>query len=78
MLATDEAADLARVMRDAAPAAERPLVVAITVDASASELQAILAEIDPDVVQLNGTESAELARSIQRLTWKPLHVPVGR
>ena len=74
-LALDEAASLARLARNAAPATRSPLVVAITADASSGALESILAEVDPDVIQLSGNESLELARAVGRRTWKVLHVP---
>ncbi|MBI3748482.1 MAG: pyridoxal-phosphate dependent enzyme, partial [Chloroflexi bacterium] len=76
-LRLDEAAELAALIRSAAPAGHRPLVVAVTVGASPAELDAIGAAFDPDVVQLNGGESVEAARAIGRRTWKVLHLPAG-
>ncbi len=61
-LALDEAADLARIARAAGAGERRPLIVAITADAPAAHLAAILAAVDPDVVQLAGTESIAMAR----------------
>ena len=52
-----EAADLARLVRAAGRPATRPRIVAITVDATADELAAIGAAVDPDAIQLNGSES---------------------
>jgi len=74
-LALDEAADLARIVRTAGAGRRRPLIVAITADASARHLAAILAAVDPDVVQLAGTESIATARGIGRRVWKVLQVP---
>jgi tryptophan synthase beta chain len=76
-LRLDEAKELARLARSAAAGQRRPLVVAVTVDATPVELAAIVSAIDPDVVQLNGTESIETAQSIGRRTWKVLHLPVS-
>jgi tryptophan synthase beta subunit len=73
-LSHEEAADLARLARSAG-ARGRPLVVAITADASRETLERIVAEIDPDVVQLSGSESIETARAVPRRTWKVLHLP---
>ncbi len=53
----------------------QPLIVAITADAMPEGLAAILAAFDPDVVQLNGNESVEASRGIDRRTWKVLHLP---
>jgi len=76
-LALDEAAALARLARSAGAAGERPLVVAITADASHETMERILAEVDPDVVQLSGDEPIEAARQIGRRTWKVLHLPAS-
>ena len=76
-LQLDEAAELARLVRSAAPAGRRPLVVAVTVDASSAELAAIRAAFDPDVIQLNGREPAGAARATGHRTWKALHLPAG-
>ncbi len=74
-LALDEAADLARIARAAGTGDGRPLIVAITADASAAHLAATVAAIDPDVVQLAGTESIAFAQRAGRRTWKVLQVP---
>ena len=74
-LAVDEAAALARLIRSAAGPSERPRIVAVTADADASLMAALIRAIDPDVVQLNGSESVEAARLIGRRTWKVLHLP---
>ncbi len=76
-LALDEAAALARLARRAGSAGRRPLVVAITADASHETLERIVAELDPDVVQLSGDEPIEAARLIGRRTWKVLHLPAS-
>ena len=76
-LALDEAAVLARLARTAGVGDHRPLVIAITADADRALLAAILAAFDPDVVQLNGTESVDRAKTIPRRTWKVLHLPAG-
>ena len=44
---------------DCRRAGGRPLVVAVTADASARPSNAIVAAVDPDVVQLSGTESID-------------------
>ena len=74
-LALDEAAGLARLARATAPRDRRPLIVAITADATPGDVAAILAAFDPDVVQLSGNESVEASRGIDRRTWKVLHLP---
>ena len=74
-LALDEAADLARLARAATSGNNRPDIVAITADAGADRLGTIIAALDPDVVQLAGTESIATARAVGRRTWKVLPVP---
>ncbi|MEA2547164.1 MAG: tryptophan synthase beta chain, partial [Chloroflexota bacterium] len=74
-LALAEAAALARLVRTVGTGTHRPLVVAITADASTRRLADVVAALDPDVVQLSGDESLALARGIGRRTWKVLHLP---
>jgi tryptophan synthase beta subunit len=74
-LSLDEAADLARTIRTATAAAGRPAIVAITADAAVADLAAIVATVDPDVVQLNGREPVSIVASIGRPVWKVLHLP---
>ena len=77
ILGLEEAAALARLIRSASPAGRRPQIVAVTADAGPDLLAAILDAIDPDVVQLNGSESVEEARRVARRTWKVLHLPAA-
>jgi tryptophan synthase beta chain len=72
-----EAVALARLARSLAPAGRAPKVVAITVDRSLVELDAIVEALDPDAVQLNGDESPALAGSLSRPAWKVVHLPAG-
>jgi tryptophan synthase beta subunit len=74
-LTLDEATELARLARTATAGDSRPEIVAITADADPERLAAIIAALDPDVVQLSGTESVVAARSVGRRTWKALQVP---
>jgi tryptophan synthase beta subunit len=74
-LSLDEAAALARFARAAGAGDRRPDVVAITADASPDHLASIVVALDPDVVQLAGTESIAVARAVGRRTWKVLQVP---
>jgi tryptophan synthase beta chain len=74
-LELDEAAALARLARSAAAPAKRPLVVAVTADATTELMGRIVAGLDPDVVQLSGTEPVEMVRGLGRRAWKVLHVP---
>ncbi len=74
-LTLDEAAELARTVRDVTSGQARPRLVAITADASAAELAAIVAALDPDAVQLNGGEPVEAIATVGRPVWKVLHLP---
>jgi tryptophan synthase beta subunit len=75
VLSLQEAAGLAALVRSAAGPDARPLVVAVTADAPPGLLARIVAELDPDVVQLSGSESLATVRTIPRRTWKVLHLP---
>ncbi len=75
VLALDEAAALARLIRDATAGGRSPLVVAVTADATRRHIGEVVEAFDPDVIQLSGTETVEFARSVGRRTWKVLHLP---
>ena len=74
-LSIDEAVALGGSARRGRTAAGRPWIVAVTADAGTELMTRILAELDPDIVQLSGSESVEAARAIPRRTWKVLHLP---
>jgi tryptophan synthase beta subunit len=74
-LEVGEAASLAARLRAVGPVARRPLVVAITVDLPAVELNRIGVALDADAVQLNGSEAPALLSAIDRPAWKVLHLP---
>jgi tryptophan synthase beta subunit len=75
-LSLGEAADLARTVRTRTSArVARPLIVAITADATPGELKEIVAAIDPDAVQLSGRESVASVVAVGRPAWKVLHLP---
>ena len=76
-LSLAEAAALAGQIRREAPGDRRPRIVAITADADAEPLRAIIAAIDPDVVQLNGRRDPGVAAALGRSTWKVLHLPAA-
>jgi tryptophan synthase beta chain len=76
-LALTEASWLATLARGASPAGKRPRVVAVFADASAAEIEAAIAAIDPDAVQLSGYEPAESIAAIRRPVWKVLHLPAA-
>jgi tryptophan synthase beta subunit len=71
----DEAAGLALHARAIGPAPGRPAVVAITADAGETRLAEIVACLDPDAVQLSGSEAPELVARLARPAWKVLHLP---
>ncbi len=75
-LALGEAAGLARLARGAAAPGARPLIVAVTADAPKAALAEAIAALDPDVVQLSGTEAPAAVASLGRPAWKVLHLPV--
>ncbi|MEA2652889.1 MAG: tryptophan synthase beta chain [Chloroflexota bacterium] len=76
-LTVAQAGALAALVRSGRDAAGRPRTVAVTADADAELVTRILAELDPDIVQLSGSESVEVARAIPRRTWKVLHLPAA-
>ena len=61
-LTLTEASWLAGVVRGVSPAGTRPRVVAVFADAPAAEIEAAIAAIDPDAVQLSGEEPVEVDR----------------
>ncbi|HTS15039.1 MAG TPA: hypothetical protein VMH24_05185, partial [Candidatus Sulfotelmatobacter sp.] len=71
-LSLAEAGTLARTVR-AARAGATPRVVAVTADATAPELAAIVEALDPDVVQCSGREARELVQRVRRPVWKTVH-----
>ncbi len=73
----DEAAALAALIRAAAPSDRRPLIVAVTADAGPDLLAGIVAALDPDVIQLNGSESVQAAQRTGRRAWKVIHLPAA-
>jgi len=73
-LALAEAVALAGVVRSAAPPDRRPKIVAITVDRTAAELEAIGDALDADAIQLSGDEPPELIRRVGRRVWKAIRV----
>ncbi|MEO8438120.1 MAG: tryptophan synthase subunit beta, partial [Chloroflexota bacterium] len=76
-LRMDEAAGLAALARSASAPGSRPLVVAITADEAPDAIGRIVADLDPDVIQLSGNEPIATIRAIPRRAWKVLHLPAG-
>jgi tryptophan synthase beta subunit len=74
-LTLDEAVALARLARETAPLGRRPAIVAITVDRSADDLNAIGRALDADAIQLSGDEPITLIAKLDRQAWKVLHLP---
>jgi len=74
-LELDEAVTLARLVRTAAPVDRRPAIVAITVDRTIRELREIAAALEPDAIQLNGTEPVDVVAALGRTAWKVIHLP---
>jgi tryptophan synthase beta chain/phosphoribosylanthranilate isomerase len=70
-----EAVVLARVARSASAPDRRPSIVAITVDRTVDELREIVAALDPDAIQLSGTEPVDIVAQLPRPAWKVVHVP---
>jgi tryptophan synthase beta subunit len=74
-LAIDEAAALARYARRIAPLGRRPQIVAITVDRSIDDLDAIDRAVAPDAIQLSGNEPPRVVAALRRPAWKVVHLP---
>jgi tryptophan synthase beta subunit len=71
----DEATALADLARALAPHGRRPSIVAVTVDRSEDDLNAIGRALDADAIQLSGDEPASLLAKLDRPAWKVLHLP---
>ena len=70
-----DAVHLAGIAR-AARGPDAPLrVVAVTVDRSAAEIEAMGAALDADAIQLSGDEPPTLIGGMSRPAWKVLHLP---
>jgi tryptophan synthase beta chain len=76
-LAVTEAAWLATLARGTSPAGKRPRVVAVFADARPADIEAAIAAIDPDAVQLSGEEPVESIAAIRRPVWKVVHLPAA-
>jgi tryptophan synthase beta subunit len=71
-LELEEAAELAQLARASGSALR---VVAVTVNESPGRLAAIVDAVDPNAIQLSGTEGPAAAAAIPRPVWKVLHSP---
>jgi tryptophan synthase beta subunit len=74
-LSTEEGVELGRLIREAGRAGEAPMVVAITADRSTRELADLAAVVQPDAVQLSGSEPLEIMHGLSTPVWKVLHLP---
>ena len=74
-LALDEAAYLATLIREASRVAKRPRIVAVFADATTETIEAAIAAIGPDAVQLSGDEPVSAIGELSRPVWKVLHLP---
>ena len=74
-LSLDEAIELRRVARALAPASGTPQIVAITADAGEERIREIVAALDPDAVQLSGSEEPASIAAVGRPAWKVIHLP---
>ena len=72
-----EAAVLADLLR-ASRAGPTPRLVAVTAEASAAQLAAIVQALDPDVVQCSGNEPGEVVATVRRPVWKTVHLERAR
>jgi tryptophan synthase beta chain/phosphoribosylanthranilate isomerase len=70
-LTIDEGVALASLARSAAPS--RTLVV-VTADLPAEDLARVVAAVDPDAVQLNGSEGPDAIARVGRPVWKAIRV----
>ena len=66
------AAALAGLLR-ASRTGSTPRLVAVTADASAADLAALVDALDPDAVQCSGDEPPEVVAAVGRPVWKTVH-----
>lgn len=71
----EAAADLAAFARDKADGNLQ--IVALTVNADYAELEAICANVQPDILQLHGSETADHARHVKALTNTTIMKAIG-
>jgi tryptophan synthase beta subunit len=71
-LSLSEAAELARLIRLAAPPERRPQVVAVVDEPTRDEVGAIVAAVDPDAIQWAGDRAPE---PLPRPLWRVVRVP---
>jgi tryptophan synthase beta subunit len=73
LLAIGEAAELARLVRLAAPIGHRPQVVAVVDEPTPDEVASIVAAVDPDAIQWTGVRAPG---SVPRPVWSVVRVPM--
>jgi tryptophan synthase beta subunit len=73
-LGVSDAAELARVARNAGAIGQRPQIVLVTADADAALLADAVAAVDPDAIQFSGREAESVVVAAPRPAWKVLHV----
>ena len=76
-LSIEEGIRLAALARSAAGGAAVPRIVVVTADLPAEELARVVAAVNPDAVQLNGSEPASSLAGIGRPAWKALRLGAG-
>ena len=75
-LALEEGRALAQLARDGGGSG-RPAIVAVAAGAPADLLAAIVAAVDPDVIQLSGGEPVATIAASPRPAWAVVHLPAG-
>ncbi|WP_306260287.1 phosphoribosylanthranilate isomerase [Pararhizobium sp. IMCC21322] len=71
----EAAADLAAFARDKADS--KIQIVALTVDADYVELEAICTDVQPDILQLHGSETADRVRHVKAITATTIMKAIG-
>jgi tryptophan synthase beta chain len=72
-----EAAYLATLIREATAVSKRPRIVAVFADATTETIEAAIAAIGLDAVQLSGDEPVSAIGELSRPVWKVLHLPAA-
>ena len=75
-VSVSQASELARFLRQT-PDNERPKIVSLVVNATDEELELIFKEVQPDYIQLHGSETAERAKEINERFQTPLIKAIG-
>lgn len=75
-VSVSQASELARFLRQT-PENERPKIVSLVVNASDEELELICKEVQPDYIQLHGSETAERTKEINERFQTPLIKAIG-